>query len=44
MAARLIEVINKEKVVAMEMRDDGGLNWKTAIEMEKTDGFKRYLR
>lgn len=43
MAARLINVINKENVVAMEMREDGGLNQKMVMEM-KTDGFKRYSR
>ena len=44
MVARLINVINKENVVAMEMRDDGGLSQKMVMEMKKTDGFKRYSR
>ena len=44
MAARLINEIDVENVAVIEMRDDGGLNQKVAIEMEKMDGFKRYVK
>lgn len=44
MAARLINEINVENFVVIEMTDDGGLNQKMAIEMEKMDGFKRYVK
>ena len=37
MVARLINVINKENVVAMEMRDDGGLSQKMVMEMDSRD-------
>lgn len=36
MAAKLINEIDEENVVVIEMRDDGGLSQKMAIEMEKT--------
>lgn len=42
MPASLINEVDEENVVATEMRGDGGLIQKMAIDMEKTSGFKKY--